>query len=155
MSTWKEKLMNWNYGSKRHLTNQCVYFAFTTIVHLGCFCQKTCFHKKEFSNEIFWNFFIIIYICPNMPYFFCNQFWINMNSKKCTNFVRFCVSFWKNCHNFKSYQKHVNIFNFNFLYYKLHFFFKQFIHCITFTFIKNFFKTLNFDKQFFYETWKF
>jgi len=51
------------FGSKRHITSQCVYFAFKTFVLLGViFSQKTCFPKKEFSNEMFWNFLYILFI---------------------------------------------------------------------------------------------
>ncbi len=56
----------------------------------------------------------------------------------------------ENLSEFQIISKHVNIFKFNFLYYKLQLFFKQHIHCITFTCHKgfmNFLKTLKFDKH--------
>jgi hypothetical protein len=41
-------------GFKRHITSQCVYFASRTIAFFwGPFAKKICFHKEEFSNEIF------------------------------------------------------------------------------------------------------
>ncbi len=42
------------FGSKQHLTNQCVYFAFYDYCHFwGPFAPKKYFDKDKFSNEIF------------------------------------------------------------------------------------------------------
>ncbi len=58
-------------GSKQHITNQCVYFAFRTIVFFGGpFSQKTCFLQEEFSNEMFWNFFYFLFIISPICHFF-------------------------------------------------------------------------------------
>ncbi len=43
-----------NKGSKQHITNQYVYFAFRTIVLFGVFFpKKTCFFQKEFQMKCF------------------------------------------------------------------------------------------------------
>jgi hypothetical protein len=82
---------------------------------------------------------------------------MNMNLWKCTNFVRFCVSFWKIV-TISNHTKTFNIFKFNFLYYKLQKKIKQHKNCITSTFLKelmNFFKPLNFDKHKSEKIWKY
>jgi hypothetical protein len=63
-------------GSKWHLTSQHVYFAFRTIVLFAVLLpKKTCFHKEEFSNEIFWNILFILFVVAPICYmFFYNQF---------------------------------------------------------------------------------
>jgi hypothetical protein len=146
-------------GSKGHFTNQCVYFAFRTIILFGVILSKIhVFIKRNISNEIFWNFIIILFIvAPICHMFFYNQFWMNMNLWKCTNFVRFCVSFWKIV-TISNHTKTFNIFKFNFLYYKLQKKIKQHKNCITSTFLKelmNFFKPLNFDKHKSEKIWKY
>ncbi len=84
-------------GSKQHIISQCVYFAFRILVLFGVLLlKKTCFHKKEFSNEIFWKqLFIVFIVAPICHMSFYNQIWINTNFWKCTNFVGFCVWPWK------------------------------------------------------------
>ncbi len=83
------------FGSKQHIMNQFVYFAFRTIVLFGVlFLKKHLFSQKEFSNEMFWKKIIyFIYNCPNMSFFLQSNlekyfFW------KCTNFAKFCVLSW-------------------------------------------------------------
>ncbi len=84
------------WGSKWHITNQCVYIAFRTIVLFGVlFPKKHVFPKDEFSNEMFWNFLYIVFIvAPICHICFYNQIWRNMIFWKCTNFARFCVLSW-------------------------------------------------------------
>jgi len=46
-------------GSKRHITNQCVYFAFKTIVLLGYFFpKKHVFIKRNFQMKYFETFYL-------------------------------------------------------------------------------------------------
>jgi hypothetical protein len=79
-SNWQ--LFNkWN-GSKQHLTSQCVHFAFRVLYFWGSFCSKNMVHKEEFWNEIFWNFWFIVFIIVAICHaFFSNQFWINIKLK--------------------------------------------------------------------------
>ncbi len=98
--------------------------------------------------KYFETFLFIVFIVTPICLFFYNKFWINKNFFKFTNFVKFYVSFRKKI-TISIIPKHVNIFKFIFLYYKLQVLFKQHIHYITFTckrFI-NLKQTLNFDKH--------
>jgi len=113
---------------------------------LKSFCQKKCFPEKEFSNEIFWKNIYCTYNCPNMSYFYSQS---NLNIYDFLKVHRFCQILCfvlKNWHNFKSYQNMLTFSILIFLYYNLQIFFKQHIHCITFTCCKrlmNILKTLN------------
>jgi len=126
---------------------------------LGSFCQKKhVFIKRNFQMKYFELFIYCIYSCPNMWLFSYNQFWINMNFWKCTNFAKSYVLSWK----FVTISNHTkNILTFSKTLYILwwsHNFFKQHIHCITFICRKgfmNFFKTLNIDEHKIEKTWKF
>jgi hypothetical protein len=47
-------------GSKQHLMNQCVYFAFRTIVLFGgLLSKKTYFYKEEFQMKYFETFYLL------------------------------------------------------------------------------------------------
>jgi hypothetical protein len=47
-------------GSKRHIMNQCVYFAFRTIVFFGVFFpKKHVFFKRNFQMKFFEAFYIL------------------------------------------------------------------------------------------------
>jgi len=69
-------------GSKWNSTGQCVYMGLKTIVLL------------KNSNEIVCKFLFIIFTIAPICHMFCvSHFLINIKFEKCTNFVRFCISF--------------------------------------------------------------
>jgi hypothetical protein len=107
------------------------------------------FIKMNFQMKYFESSYLLYLYFPQYVIWF---FKVNFELKwilKCINFARFCVLSWK-LSQFQIILKHINIFKFSFLYYKLQLFFEQHIHCITFTCHKgfmNFKQTLNFDKH--------
>jgi hypothetical protein len=92
-------------GSKWHITNQCVYFAFKTIVFFEVFFyQKIGFPKQEISNEMFWNVLYIEFIVTPICHLFLQS---NLEKYRFLKVHRFCeilCFIFKICHNFKSYQ---------------------------------------------------
>jgi hypothetical protein len=109
-------------GSKWHITSQCVYFAFRIIVHFGVFFffPKTCFPQEEFSNEMFWNFFFIVFIVVPIYIYILQS---NLEKYEFLKVHRFCqiLCFVLNFfHNVKSYQNMLTFssFIFNVISYK-------------------------------------
>jgi hypothetical protein len=111
--------------------------------------KKSFFHIEEFSNEILQLVIYFIYSCHSMSHIFWKSNLSRYNFFKCTDLTKFCVASWKmitisndiiTCWNVQVL----------FVCYKPQHFFKQYIHCITFTCCKgfmNFQQTLIFYKQ--------
>ncbi len=81
------------FGSKHTKMNQHDYFVKGLWV---IFWSFSFLHRKEFSNKIFCNLLLKIFIISPIHHTFCiNLRWIIMNFVKCTNFARFYISLWK------------------------------------------------------------
>jgi hypothetical protein len=75
-------------GSKQHITSQCVYFAFRTIIFFGVlFPKKHVFLKRNFQMKCFETFIYRIYSCLNMLYVFLQS---NLEKYKFLKLHKFC-----------------------------------------------------------------
>jgi len=103
------------FGSKQHITSQCIYFAFRTIILFGVlFPKKTCFPQKEFSNEMLWNFLYIVFIVGPICHIFFTIKFGEIRIFESAQILPILCFILKKFHNFKSYPKHVNTFKFYF-----------------------------------------
>jgi hypothetical protein len=88
------------WGSKWHITSQCVYFAFRTIILFGVLFPKKCvFLKKNFQMKCFLKIIYFIYNFPICQMFFYNQIWRNMIFLKVHRFCQILCFILKICHN--------------------------------------------------------
>jgi hypothetical protein len=103
------------YGSKLHVTNQCVYFAFRTIDLFGVlFPKKHIILKRNFQIKCIEFFKYFIYNFHNMSYVFLQSNLEKYEFLKVHKFCKILCFILKICHSFKSYQNMLTLSSFIF-----------------------------------------
>ncbi len=76
--------------SKQHVMNQCVYFAFKTIIFFGVFfLKKHLFLKRNFQMKHFETFYILYLWLPQYVIFLLQS---NLEKYEFLKMHKFCVS---------------------------------------------------------------